>query len=103
MQDTLASLPLYFFPRGVLFSYGDYISTLYIVLVPLLSPYSTQEQLFISGGGLLPHLVKEITSNGMWCAGSLQTAFDLLGELCKGNREVRRGDERREVRRVLMS
>lgn len=51
---------------------------------------STQEQLFISGSGLLPHLVKEITSNGMWCAGSLQTAFDLLGELCKGNREVRR-------------
>eukprot|EP00752_Nemacystus_decipiens_P006451 g5810.t1 len=49
---------------------------------------STQEQLFISGGGLIPHLVKEITSNGMWCAGSLQTAFDLLGELCKGNREV---------------
>eukprot|EP00903_Cladosiphon_okamuranus_P008770 g8401.t1 len=49
---------------------------------------STQEQLFISGGGLLPHLVKEITSSGMWCAGSLQTAFDLLGELCKGNREV---------------
>lgn len=50
---------------------------------------STQEQLFISGGGLLPHLVKEIASTGMWCAGSLQTAFDLLGELCKGNREVR--------------
>ncbi|CAN0582650.1 unnamed protein product, partial [Laminaria digitata] len=49
---------------------------------------SKQEQLFISGGGLLPHLVKEITSDGIWCAGSLQTAFDLLGELCKGNREV---------------
>ncbi|CAM9788103.1 unnamed protein product, partial [Ectocarpus sp. 13 AM-2016] len=49
---------------------------------------STQEQLFIAGGGLLPHLVKEITSDGMWCAGSLQTAFDLLGELCKGNRDV---------------
>ncbi|CAM9677454.1 unnamed protein product [Scytosiphon promiscuus] len=49
---------------------------------------STQEQLFITGGGLLPHLVKEITSDGMWCAGSLQTAFDLLGELCKGNRQV---------------
>ncbi|CAN0491003.1 unnamed protein product, partial [Ectocarpus sp. 8 AP-2014] len=39
-------------------------------------------------GGLLPHLVKEITSDGMWCAGSLQTAFDLLGELCKGNRDI---------------
>lgn len=49
---------------------------------------STQEQLFIAGGGLLGHLVKEITSDGVWCAGSLQTAFDLLGELCKGNREV---------------
>lgn len=57
-------------------------------LSSLLYARSTQEQLFISGGGLLPHLVKEITSNGMWCAGSLQTAFDLLGELCKGNREV---------------
>lgn len=51
-------------------------------------PCSTQEQLFIAGGGLLPHLIKEITSDGMWCAGSLQTAFDLLGELCKGNRDV---------------
>lgn len=49
---------------------------------------STQEQLFIAGGGLLPHLVKEITSDGIWCAGSLQTSFDLLGELCKGNPEV---------------
>lgn len=51
--------------------------------------FRTQEQLFIAGGGLLGHLVQEITSDGVWCAGSLQTAFDLLGELCKGNREVK--------------
>lgn len=58
------------------------------VYILVFAPRSTQEQLFIAGGGLLGHLVKEITSDGVWCAGSLQTAFDLLGELCKGNREV---------------
>ncbi|CAM9815957.1 unnamed protein product, partial [Choristocarpus tenellus] len=49
---------------------------------------SAQEQLFVAGSGLLTHLVREVTSDGLQCPGALQTAFDLLGELCKGNREV---------------
>ncbi|CAN0494178.1 unnamed protein product, partial [Discosporangium mesarthrocarpum] len=48
-----------------------------------------QEQLFVAGSGLLAHLVKEVTTDGLQCPGALQTAFDLLGELCKGNYEVR--------------
>lgn len=38
--------------------------------------------------GLLRHLVMEIISTDDHAAGSLQTAFDLLGELLKGNIEV---------------
>jgi len=34
------------------------------------------------------HLVEDITSERLHCAGSLQTSFDLLGELCKGNHDV---------------
>lgn len=97
--DTLARFPRFFnkslFCCGVIFWYR---SLFWHVRPPLPPPppaphgkiCSTQEQLFISGGGVLPHLVKEITSDGIWCAGSLQTAFDLLGELCKGNRQVSR-------------
>lgn len=46
------------------------------------------EQLFVAKSGLLDHLVKEISSNRLHCAGSLQTSFDLLGELSKGNTDV---------------
>jgi len=47
-----------------------------------------QEQLFAAQSGLLEHLVKDVMSDRLHCAGSLQTAFDLLGELCKGNADV---------------
>ena len=49
---------------------------------------STQEQLFVAQSGLLLHLVEHVTSDRLHCAGSLQTSFDLLGELCKGNCEL---------------
>jgi len=49
---------------------------------------SPQEQLFAARSGLLIHLVEDIISGKLHCAGSLQTSFDLLGELCKGNPEV---------------
>jgi len=49
---------------------------------------SPAEQVFVAQSGLLKHLVKDITSDFLHCAGSLQTSFDLLGELCKGNAEV---------------
>eukprot|EP00980_Cylindrotheca_fusiformis_P008573 scaffold1820_cov129-Cylindrotheca_fusiformis.AAC.14 len=49
---------------------------------------STSEQLFVAKLGLLKHLIRDITSDFLHCAGSLQTSFDLLGELCKGNAEV---------------
>jgi hypothetical protein len=49
---------------------------------------SPDEQLFVAQSGLLMHLVDDITSERLHCAGSLQTSFDLLGELCKGNHEV---------------
>ncbi|CAJ1969482.1 unnamed protein product [Cylindrotheca closterium] len=49
---------------------------------------SPAEQVFVAQSGLLKHLVKDITSDFLHCAGSLQTSFDLLGELCKGNSEV---------------
>jgi len=51
---------------------------------------SPQEQLFAARSGLLEHLVQDITSDRLHCAGSLQTSFDLLGELCKGNSDVLR-------------
>ena len=49
---------------------------------------SAHEQLFAAKTGLLPHLVADIISDRLHCAGSLQTSFDLLGELCKGNSEA---------------
>ncbi|CAB9509620.1 potential channel 4-associated protein [Seminavis robusta] len=49
---------------------------------------SPGEQVFVARSGLLMHLVEDITSERLHCAGSLQTSFDLLGELCKGNNEV---------------
>jgi Protein of unknown function (DUF3689) len=49
---------------------------------------SPGEQVFVARSGLLMHLVDDITSERLHCAGSLQTSFDLLGELCKGNNDV---------------
>lgn len=49
---------------------------------------SPSEQVFAARTGLLKHLIEEITSERLHCAGSLQTSFDLLGELCKGNAKV---------------
>lgn len=49
-----------------------------------------QEQLFVAQSGLLLHLVEHVTCDRLHCAGSLQTSFDLLGEMCKGNLEVLR-------------
>lgn len=47
---------------------------------------SPQEQWFAAqSSGLLDHLVEDVLDDRLHCAGSLQTAFDLLGELCKGN------------------
>ena len=51
---------------------------------------SPAEQVFVARSGLLQHLIDDITSERLHCAGSLQTSFDLLGELCKGNSEVLR-------------
>ena len=51
---------------------------------------SPAEQVFVARSGLLSHLIDDITSERLHCAGSLQTSFDLLGELCKGNAEVLR-------------
>ena len=51
---------------------------------------SPAEQVFAARSGLLKHLTLDITSERLHCAGSLQTSFDLLGELCKGNAEVLR-------------
>lgn len=44
-----------------------------------------EEQLFVAQSGLLDHLLGHVTSERIHCAGSLQTSFDLLGELCKAN------------------
>jgi Protein of unknown function (DUF3689) len=49
---------------------------------------SPPEQVFVVRTGLMAHLMDEVTSQRLHCAGSLQTSFDLLGELCKGNTEV---------------
>ncbi|KAI2504529.1 hair follicle maturation [Fragilaria crotonensis] len=49
---------------------------------------SAHEQLFAAKSGLLSYLVQDIVSDRLHCAGSLQTSFDLLGEVCKGNSEV---------------
>ncbi|GKZ01085.1 hypothetical protein MPSEU_001060100 [Mayamaea pseudoterrestris] len=49
---------------------------------------SPDEQLFVVNSGLMKHLLNEITSSKLHCAGSLQTSFDILGELAKGNPHV---------------
>lgn len=50
---------------------------------------SSREQLYVAQeSGLLEHLAEEISSDKLHCAGSLQTSFDLLGELGKGNAKV---------------
>jgi len=49
---------------------------------------SMKEQMFVAHSGLMLHLLKEIFSEGLRCTGSLQTAFDLLGELSKGNNKI---------------
>jgi hypothetical protein len=49
---------------------------------------SPVEQGFVAKSGLLKYLSKDISSERFHSAGSLQTSFDLLGELCKGNAEV---------------
>ena len=67
---------------------------------------SPMEQLFAARSGLLDHLVEDISSERLHCAGSLQTSFDLLGELGKGNSEVVRllvTDLNEESFRKLMS
>lgn len=67
---------------------------------------SPVEQIFVARSGLLKHLIGDITSQRLHCAGSLQTSFDLLGELCKGNAEVLRllvADLDEESFRKLMS
>lgn len=46
------------------------------------------EQMFVADSGLLDFLAQEISSERLHCAGSLQTSFDLLGELIKGNANV---------------
>lgn len=47
-----------------------------------------QEQYFVAQSGLLSYLLEHVSSERIHCAGSLQTSFDLLGEVCKGNVEV---------------
>lgn len=49
---------------------------------------SPAEQMFVARTGLLAHLVDDVSSERLHCSGSLQTSFDLLGELGKGNVQV---------------
>ena len=49
---------------------------------------SMAEQMFVAQAGLMDHLTNEICCNRLHCAGSLQTSFDLLGEVGKGNDAV---------------
>ena len=46
---------------------------------------SEYEQTYCAKSGLIGFLVEYVLDSKLHCAGSLQTAFDLLGELCKGN------------------
>ena len=47
---------------------------------------SPREQWFAArSSGLLEYLVEDLLDDRLHTAGTLQTAFDLLGELCKGN------------------
>jgi hypothetical protein len=49
---------------------------------------SSVEQVFVAKSGLIEHLIADVTRDSFHCSGSLQTSFDLLGELCKGNTEA---------------
>jgi len=49
---------------------------------------SPAEQVFVARAGLLSHLIEDVSSERLHCAGSLQTSFDLLGELGKGNSQI---------------
>lgn len=49
---------------------------------------SPDEQINAAQSSLLQHLIEDISSERLHCAGSLQTSFDLLGELIKGNADV---------------
>jgi hypothetical protein len=49
---------------------------------------SPAEQVFVAQSGLLHHLIDDIASDRLHCSGSLQTSFDLLGELSKACSEV---------------
>ena len=51
---------------------------------------SSDKQIFVARSGLMEHLIVDVTSKRLHCSGSLQTSFDLLGELCKGNIQVLR-------------
>jgi len=67
---------------------------------------STDEQMFAAQSGLMDYLVDDVSSDKLHCAGSLQTSFDLLGELGKGNSDVIRllvNDLDEESFRKLMS
>ena len=67
---------------------------------------SPEEQTFVAHTGLMDHLIADVSSDRLHCAGSLQTSFDLLGELGKGNAGVIRmlvNDLDEESFRKLMS
>ena len=67
---------------------------------------SPEEQMFAAQSGLMAHLIDDVSSDRLHCAGSLQTSFDLLGELGKGNPDVIRllvNDLDEESFRKLMS
>jgi hypothetical protein len=49
---------------------------------------SSVEQVYVARSGLLQHLLEDVSSERLHCAGSLQTSFDLLGELGKGNAQI---------------
>jgi hypothetical protein len=49
---------------------------------------SPNEQMFAAQSGLMKHLIDDVSSDRLHCAGSLQTSFDLLGELGKGHADV---------------
>ncbi|CAM9147001.1 unnamed protein product [Phaeothamnion confervicola] len=53
-----------------------------------------QEQLLVARAGVLPHLVEGIVDGSLKEAGALQSAFDLLSEVSKGNPGVLRLLER---------
>ena len=49
---------------------------------------SSNEQHYVAQTGLLNHLLKDICTDKLHCSGNLQTSFDLLGELTKGNPDI---------------